>query len=352
MRKLFILAFIAIAISVPVFACTSMIVGAKASASGRPLLWKHRDTGAEDNFVERVAPRHPGDLAYVALFNGGDSLLKEAWLGMNEVGFAIMNTASYNLAPDTAKIKDREGVVMSAALRQCRTVDDFRCMLDTLPKPLGVQANFGVIDAAGNGAYFEANDYTYTAYYLADTQNDVLIRTNFSVSGNDSTGMGYIRYENACHIFADKLAVGGFTPADFTEGASRSFYHAQLNRDVMADSTLHWAVDQDFIPRRISSASIVIEGVNPADNCADAVMWTVIGYPPLSHVQKVTVNNVPDGLRPLQPGFRSADCNEVIKRKRKAFSLRRGNGQHYVNLDYIRSQEPLQRALSSKAYGE
>jgi hypothetical protein len=313
-----------------------MIVGAKASANGRPLMWKHRDTGAEDNFVERVA--HPGELAYVALFNGGDSLLREAWMGMNEAGFAIMNTASYNLAPDTATVKDREGLVMSRALQVCRSVDDFKNLLDTLPKPLGVQANFGVIDAQGNGAYFETDDYSYTPFYLSDTDtdNDVLMRTNFSVSGNDSTGMGYIRYDNACHILADRINGGGFVPTDFTERASCSFYHSLLGKDMLADTTVHWAVDQDFIPRRISTASIVIEGMKPADNCTDMTMWTVIGYPPLSHAQKVTIDSVPDGLRPLQPGYRSADCNAVNARKRKAFSLKRGNGQHYVNLDYIR----------------
>jgi hypothetical protein len=346
MKKLIIPALLLL--TSPVFACTSMIIGSKASANGRPMLWKHRDTGAEDNFVERVA--HDGTLTYVALFNGGDSLLSEAWMGVNEAGFAIMNTASYNLAPDTAKIKDREGLVMSRALQVCHSIDDFKNLLDTLPKPLGVQANFGVIDALGNGAYFETNDYTYTPFYLSDTDNDVLVRTNYSVSGNDSTGMGYIRYDNACHILADRISDGGFIPQDFTERASRSFYHSLLNKDMLADSTAHWAVDQDFIPRRISSASIVIEGVKLSENTSDATMWTTIGYPPLSHVQKVTINNVPDGLRPLQPGYKSADCNEVISRKRKAFSINRGNGQHYVNLDYIRSQEPQQRLLSIKAY--
>jgi hypothetical protein len=312
-----------------------MIIGAKASANGRPLMWKHRDTGNEDNFVERVA--RPGKLAYVALFNGGDSLLREAWMGMNEAGFAIMNTASYNLAPDTAKVKDREGLVMTHALQVCRSVDDFKNMLDTLPKPLGVQANFGVIDADGNGAYFETSDYSYTPFYLSDTDNDVLMRTNFSVSGNDSTGMGYIRYDNACHILADRIADGGFTPADLYERASCSFYHSVLGKDMLADTTVHWTVDQDFIPRRISSASIVIEGMKPRENRTDATMWTVIGYPPLSHVQKVTIDSVPDGLRPLQPGYRSADCNAVNERKRHAFSITRGNGPHYVNLDYIRA---------------
>lgn len=347
-RNLRYITFAAALTALPTLACTSMIIGAKASANGRPMLWKHRDTGAEQNFVERVA--RPGALSYVALFNGGDSLLTEAWMGINESGFAIMNTASYNLAPDTAKVKDREGVLMTRALQICHSVDDFKCLLDTLPKPMGVQANFGVIDAYGNGAYFETNDNSYTAYYLSDTDNDVLMRTNFSVSGNDSTGMGYIRYDNACHIFADKLAQGGFTPEDFTEGASRSFYHSKLEKDVLADSTMHWAVDQDFIPRRISSASIVIEGLKPGENSHNATMWTTIGYPPCSHVQMVKVDSVPAGLRPTLPGYLSPDCKEVIARKRKAFSLKRGNGQHYVNLDYIRSIEAEQRALSKKEY--
>jgi hypothetical protein len=113
---------------------------------------------------------------------------------------------------------------------------------------------------------------------------------------------------------------------------------------------MHWAVDQDFIPRRISSASIVIEGLKPGEDRSDATMWTAIGYPPCSHVQAVKVDAVPEGLRPTLPGYLSADCNEVIERKRKAFSLKRGNGQHYVDLDYIRSIEGEQRALSAKAY--
>ena len=84
-----------------IWGCTSAIISGKANPEGRTLLWKHRDTGHEHNFVARVSPTGHS-LGYVALFNGGDSLLNEAWIGMNEAGFAIMNTASYNLAPDTA----------------------------------------------------------------------------------------------------------------------------------------------------------------------------------------------------------------------------------------------------------
>lgn len=328
-------------------ACTSMIIGPRASATGRPLLWKHRDTGTEHNMVERVVKE--GQYTYVALFNGGDSLLSEAWMGMNDQGFAIMNTASYNLAPDTAVYKDREGAVMSRALASCRTVADFATLLDTLPKPLGVQANFGVIDADGNGAYFETDDYKYTAFYLKDSKDDVLVRTNYSLTGNDTDGMGYIRYENAIKLTRTDFDNRCFTPATFTEKCSRSFYNSLLDRDYEND-TVRWVVDQDFIPRYSSSASIVIEGCSPGGSVKDYVMWTVIGYPPVSHVRAVTIDSVPDELRPLSPGWRSSACNEALEHKRLAFPISRGSGKRYIDMDYVRSKSAIECKRSVDAY--
>lgn len=311
--------------------CTSAVISGKASASGRPMLWKHRDTSCESNFVERVAATDSSH-AYVALFNAGDSLLSEAWMGVNDAGFAIMNTASYNLAPDTAVYKDREGEVMTIALRQCISVDDFENLLLSLPKPLGVQANFGVIDAAGNGAYFETDDYNFTKYDVANTADGVLIRTNFSFSGNDTDGYGYIRYDNASHLLADKIAARSLSPSDFTEGVSRSFYHSRLGRDVATDSA-RWAVDQDFVPRRSSTASVVIE----LKDKSDAVMWTALGYPPCAIVNAATIDYVPEDLRPTLKGYKSKASEESISKKRKAFPIERGSGPQYIDMDYVRS---------------
>ncbi len=329
-------------------ACTSMIVGAKATKNGRPLLWKNRDTGTEQNFVERV-PAQKGQYAYVALYNGGDSLLRDSWLGMNERGFAIMNTASYNLAPDTAKLKDQEGVVMSRALQICTTVEDFRNLLDTLPKPMGVQANFGIIDAYGGAAFFECDDHNYTPFHL-DDESGILIRTNYSFTGNDTDGMGYIRYENAQKLTANTLANKSFTPATFTEECSKSFYHSLFDLDFEADSTYAYVVDQDFIPRHSTSASVVIEGVNPGEDPAKCVMWTVIGYPPVSHVRAVTVDNVPDELRPLKKGWLSEACMKTLKDKAKAFPINRGSGRRYVDLKYLRNKMAEERKLSTEEY--
>ena len=165
-------------------ACTSAIISASANPSGRPILWKHRDTSNVDNKVEYVAP-NGSDFGYTALFNAQDRGLKEAWMGMNDAGFAVMNTASYNIKDDKvpARKMDKEGILMTNALRTCRTVDDFARLLDTYKRPMGVEANFGVIDASGNGAYFETNNHSYVRYDLKDAPQGVLVRTNYSHSG-------------------------------------------------------------------------------------------------------------------------------------------------------------------------
>ena len=61
--------------------------------------------------MEYVAAKN-GDHAYVALFNAADRRLEQAWTGMNDAGFAIMNTASYNLKDDkvSARKMDRKGM--------------------------------------------------------------------------------------------------------------------------------------------------------------------------------------------------------------------------------------------------
>ena len=339
----------ALAVVSPSYACTSMVVGAKASATGRPMLWKHRDTGTQHNFVQRT-PATDGHHAFVGLYNGGDSLLTEAWMGFNDAGFAIMNTASYNLAPDTAKYKDREGAVMRRALQICSSVGDFQALLDTLARPMGIQANFGVLDNMGNGGYFEANDSCYVFYDVNDSDNGYIVRTNFSVSGNDTDGMGYIRYDNARHLLCGKADAGKLTPEDFTEGASRSFYHSLLDRDFLADTSFHYAVDQDFIPRRSAAASVVVELPLPGDAPELTVMWTALGYPAVSHVLPAFIDDVPEALQPLQAGFRAEACNEAIELKSKAFPITRGSGKHYVDLDFLRCEIPRQRQLSAGAY--
>lgn len=342
MRKQVLLLLFLLAGSFAAMACTSAIISGKKTLSGRPLLWKHRDTGCLDNRVELIKG-HDDCYEFVAIFDATDPCDTAAWTGFNEEGFAIMNTASYNLNNDDVPESqmDREGVVMKLALEHCVTVDDFERLLQSLPKPLGVEANFGVIDAMGNGAYFETGNYTYKKYDLADAPDGVLIRTNYSYSGRTDEGMGYVRHENEKYLLAPHIEAGDFTPAVFTEEISRTFYHSLLKKDF-THSGDEWLVDQDFIPRRISTASIVIEGVLADEPWCLTTMWIALGYPPCAETFAARLGvagGVPENLKGSGDNNHSPQCDLVRARQADVFSIERGNGKHYLNLSKLYNNE-------------
>lgn len=325
MKKTILSVMLACVAVVDAAACTSAIISGSLTADGRPILWKHRDTSDLNNKVERIDAA--GKIPYVALFNSSDKECKEVWMGMNDAGFAIMNTASYNLKNDTVSVMDKEGAVMAIALGKCRTVDDFACLLDTLPKPLGVEANFGVIDAYGNAAYFETDNWRYARFDVGD----YLIRTNYSDSGRKGEGYGYVRRRTAEHLLAPYLASASVTPAVMTEVLSRSYYHSLIGKDFETD-TVEWTTDNDFIPRRISSASVAIQGVGTPEKIKDMVMWTVLGYPPCGVVSPVRVDSVPLDLRADPATGNASACDKANELKKQVFSFTYDNGKNYINL--------------------
>ena len=321
-------------------ACTSAIVSGRLTANGRPLMWKNRDTNDLNNRVERIKG-HDGLMEFVALFDGRDLQDTAAWMGFNTAGFAIMNTASYNLnGNDGVKNMDREGELMRYALERCKTVDDFEGLLKTLPKPLGVEANFGVIDAQGNGAYFETGNYKYVKFDLADAEDGILMRTNYSYSGVKDKGMGYVRAKNEKTLLAPHIAAQDITPAVFTEELSRTFYNSLIGKDYTRSGDT-WIVDQDFIPRRISTASVVIEGIIPGENPLLTTMWIALGYPPCAEVFAVWVgeDGVPVELTGTTAENHSVQCDKVNKRKEEVFPVVRGNGKQYLNLSKLYNNE-------------
>lgn len=319
-----------------VLACTSAIIGSGASASGRMLLWKHRDTGAEHSFVARVTPSGADELEYVALFNGGDSLLREAWTGVNAAGFAVMNTASYNLAPDTARLRDREGIVMARALAVCRSVADFDSLLRVLPRPMGVQANFGAIDARGAGAYFETCDTGFIRVDLG-RPDTMIVRTNYSHGGDADGGYGYIREASAVKLLEPMVASRSVAPRKIFEDVSRSFYHSLLGYDPLAaDTSAVWLIDQDFIPRYSTGACVVIEVPAPGDDPSGAVMWSALGYPPCAEMRMATLDSIDAGLLPAGASWRAPLSERAAMLKEKVFPIRRGSGKHYIYLPALR----------------
>lgn len=349
--KKFILTFLWVVAVLPAtaLACTSAIVAADANPSGRPILWKHRDTSNVDNKVEYV-PAVDGSFGYVALFNAADAGLREAWMGMNDAGFAVMNTASYNIKDDKvpAKKMDKEGILMTNALRTCRTVDDFRQLLDEYPRPMGVEANFGVIDALGHGAFFETNNHSYVIYDLSEAPDGLLVRTNYSHSGRKGEGYGYIREADAECMLKEFAADRSITPEILTEKVSRTFYHDGKKTDYTLSENKN-LLDEDFIPRYKSTATVAIEGCVPVSSLdsitpefisSQYIMWTGLGYPPVAEIKAVRcmADGVPEGLKGSLPGGHSPLCDKAKAIRDEVFSVR-SKDKRYIDIGKLFNSE-------------
>ncbi|MDR1983430.1 MAG: carcinine hydrolase/isopenicillin-N N-acyltransferase family protein [Prevotellaceae bacterium] len=343
-------------------ACTSAIITGKATPDGRPLMWKHRDTGTENN---RIIYAQGLKYSYIGLTNSSDLKNEEIWAGTNSAGFCIMNTASYNLKDlnDKTEIKDREGIIMRMALECCATTQDFEHFLDTVTKPMGIETNFGVIDANDGAAYYEVNNFVYEKYDANNPEtapNNYIIRTNYSCSGREDEGMGYIRYENAIHLFTNR-ETEKFTPEWLLSSASRSYYHSVLNCDLRTTMP-KYTIDQDYIPRNSSAASIVFQGVRQGELATRTTMWTLIGFPPCSVVVPLWVQGgeqLPEIMIKTADSNNSPLCDKVVALKNKVFPIKRGNGEKYMNFSLLYNEngtgiiqkiEPYEKEIFEETY--
>lgn len=317
-------------------ACTTAVISARASRTGRPLLWKQRDSPSKANHLAHFR----GDrYAFTGLVDSDDSLQLSVWCGVNEAGFAIANNVSYNLRPDSLENRPYEGIVMKQALGQCSTVEDFERMLRTMPQPNGLETNYLVADASGGAACFEVWDYGYERYDAGCTPEGYLYRTNFSLSGRPDEGRGYTRYATVGELMAAQSAER-FTAEWLLDSAGRSFRNAVLGRDLMQEPlpASGLALDVDHIPRPSTTAGIVIELPAAGEAANSSVLWCVLGYTPCSYAVAVWVaagGRIPDPLRAVAGEPAAADATARAL-QRTLFPLERDGGEVYIDLRRLR----------------
>jgi hypothetical protein len=272
LRILFILVIIQLILFNNLNSCTTAVLSGKCTPDGRPILYKHRDSDSLENKLRYFTD---GKYDYIGLINSKDSLGKAVWAGCNSVGFAIMNSASYNLnIADTAKLKDQDGFLMKQALQTCATLSDFENLLASLQYPSGIESNFGVIDAEGGAAYFETGNNSFVKYDVNDplvAPFGYLIRTNYSFSRDVNEGAGYIRYETANSLFYDAVALNNLTVDFLFNDVSHCFKHSLTDIDLWdfcpASSEKPCFVSfRDFIVRDYSTAVAIIQGVKPEED--------------------------------------------------------------------------------------
>ena len=347
----------------PVWACSSAVISGKITPDGRPLLWKNRETGHLRNHMAYV---NGEKYDFVANVNSDNyPAQKEAWIGYNTAGFALMNTQSYNLVKGDIADDDRgpdNGKVMYRALEVCATVADFCHFLDTIQKPSGIEANFGVIDAQGGAAMFEVDEHTYKMFDANDPNvapHGYIARTNFSNGGELNVGYGYVRYLEVERVLSKACAMGGITPKLIFTDLARSFRNNILDIDLKsgdfnAPKASGWFTDQDFIPRKDTSCSIVVQGVKKGENPELGIVWTILGYPPTSIAVPLWVkDNLPAVVsynKELEASPLSAASLQLAQDK--VFHYKQGGGTnhylHWENLYNLQSTGIMQKLMKAE----
>ena len=325
------------------YSCTTVIISGKFTDDGRPLLWKQRDSDAFNNKIVHLT----GDKYYaVALIDSDDNGPENIWIGFNNAGFAIMNSASYNLkGDDTTRLSDLEGSFMKKALLACGTVDEFEEFIRNYPKPMGVEANFGVIDALGGAAYFETDNFRYTKIDVNDQRiapHGYLIHTNYSFTGEPSQGAGYIRYETAEQLFY-KASASQNLSVDYIINHMMTSLENSLTGESLAGALYqnaaesHFMYNQDCINRYSSVSSVVIQGVVRDEDPGHTIMWSRVGFPLSSVVVPVLLDK--KGILPAvvtaPAGENAPVCDKALMLKKIMIPIRRGSGKYYIDLTKV-----------------
>ena len=345
MYKKILVIIISILISIDSFSCTTAIISGKATSDGRPLLWKHRDS---DDFNNKMVFIKGAKYDYIGLVNSDDSHC-QVWGGTNSAGFSIVNSASYNLKPkdDRTEKKDQEGIVMRIALENCATLEDFKRLLDTLPKPLGVETNFGVIDTTGGAAYFETDNFKYTVYDVNNPKiapDGYLIRTNYSFSGRENEGAGYNRYITANALIKEALKSKKLTSEFFLTKATLSLRQELTKTDLTLEfKKLEGSPNRiyplrDYIVRYYSSSTLVVQGVKKGESASRVTTWIKLGFQPasISIPLWVSAGEVIPSILSAPEKQNSKLCNFSLFLKKDCFPyIKWKEGDSYVSLEKL-----------------
>lgn len=345
---LFILAiFLTAGLTNQSHACTTFIISGKYTPDGKPILYKHRDTGTPDN---ALAIFDDGKYIYVGLLNSDKNWKNELWGGYNSAGFAIMNSVAYNRnIGDTTSYSDQEGRIMKMALQNCATIDEFERLLNDLPKPLGVDTNFGVIDAYGGAAYFETGHFSFNKIDANDpvaAPYGYLIRTNHSFTGPIDQGHGYIRYATANESLYMAAALKRYEPQYLIAKTSRHLYHSLTKTDLWNDLPRNAGTEKfvnfdDFIPRNSSASAICVVGTKKGEDPSGTVMWTLLGFPLTTVAVPVwlTEDNKLPSVMSMKADLHATLCDAALRLKEQCFPIKRGSGQKYLNLSVLINNE-------------
>ncbi len=323
----------------PLLACTSVIVSGRVTKDGRPMIFKHRDSGKVHNMMLVVQGKK---YHYLGLVNAGDTLPKDVWGGYNEAGFGIVNTAAYNLNGNGGDT-DGDGILIRKALELCATLEDFERLMDTVKKPRDVNSNFAVLDAKGGCAYYETGNYKYVKFDVNDpavAPDGYLMRTNFGTTGNHKLDQGVERYQAITAFMAEACKEGHLEHDYLITHISRYLKHGVTQLDMYdmmpeTETDTCYVSFHDYIARYSTASVVLVQGVRPDESPLNTISWTIMGWPLTTIAMPLAL--LPSGKLPTLVSNdgtgHSRLCEMGLQLKSRVFTLKKGNNTaFYGNL--------------------
>ena len=323
----------------PVMACTSVIVSGRVTKDGRPMIFKHRDSGKVHNMMMVVQGQR---YRYLGLVNAEDTTPVDVWGGHNEAGFGIINTAAYNLNGDGGDT-DGDGIFIRKALELCASLEDFERLLDTVKKPMDINSNFAVLDAKGGCAYYETGNYDYVKFDVNDpavAPDGYLMRTNFGTTGNHKLDQGVERYQAITAFMAEACKEGHLEHDYLITHISRYLKHGVTQLDLYdmmpeTETDTCYVSFHDYITRYSTASVVLVQGVRPDESPLNTISWTIMGWPLTAIAMPLAL--LPSGKLPTLVSDdgtgHSRLCEMGLQLKSRVFTLKKGNNTaFYGNL--------------------
>ena len=291
MKKVLIIIF-GLLIFVELFCCTIGVANGDATSDGRPLIWKTRDRESKPN--NRIFYNTELPIKFISVVDSGETY---AWMGVNEFGFAILNSASYDL------VESRElgnGGFMRYALGNVKSIQEFEDLLiSTNETGRSTFANFAVLDSTGMASIFETSATQYWRFDADEFDDNYLIRSNFSVNGGGNSGLD--RYNRSQVIINELAAENELDYQHLFKSHIRDFSDENSNQIILPFEDQYELGDpfgffnSEFSINSYQSVSAaVIRGVLPDEPVELSTLFAILGNP----VTSVAVPYFPVGNPP------------------------------------------------------
>jgi len=273
--------------------CTIGVFSGSATPDGRPMLWKNRDVTNDIQKFCYFEPRLPNmDTAFYAYIgNVYSSDTGGVYMGINEVGFGIINSNCYNL-DDSLFRGISDGELLRLALERCRNIGEFEQFLDYTETKGRLDCwNIGVIDAYGGAALYECSNYSYTKYNANNpeqTPDGIIIRTTFALSGG-SHRPSMNRYKRAYNLAHERKKEEPLDVKYVLQTMSRDLFN-YLDDPYPLPYTRQqngrpagFILSRDVTINRDKTRSVmVIRGVAPGEDPRFSTAFCTIGAPVVS----------------------------------------------------------------------